>query len=277
MINIWEVARLTFEEAWRRFVAVAALGLGAIFVILYALGLNLISSSMRSRSLSAAQLELNYSILLLAGLYVVHFLAIALTIFSSAASISGEISSYTIQALVTKPVRRWQILAGKWLGLAFMLLLYVGLLSSGLVLVTYWLTGYLTPNPLEGLLTIMLEIVVLLSASLLGSTFLATLTNGIVLFMLYGLAFAGGWIEQVAAFAQVQGVGQIGVVTSLVLPVEALWRRAAFLMQPPFLRDLPVTPFSPVSVPSPAMLLYAAIYSLVMFGLAVRVFSRRDL
>ena len=61
--------------------------------------------------------------LLLAGLNVVHVLTVMLTIVASVDTISGEIASHTIQTLVTKPVRRWEVLFGKWLGSAGLLVL----------------------------------------------------------------------------------------------------------------------------------------------------------
>jgi len=57
---------------------------------------------------------------------------------------------------------------------------------------------------------------------------------------------------------------------------EALWRRAAFLMQPPIMSSFP-SPFSGTSPPSQAMVIYAALYAAAALGLAMRVFSRRDL
>jgi hypothetical protein len=60
------------------------------------------------------------------------------------------------------------------------------------------------------------------------------------------------------------------------MPVEALWRRAAFLMQPPIVNSIP-TPFSGTSPPSQAMVLYAVLYAAVALLLAMRSFGRRDL
>ena len=57
---------------------------------------------------------------------------------------------------------------------------------------------------------------------------------------------------------------------------EALWRRAAYLMQPPVLSAIP-SPFSGTSPPSPAMVVYAALYAALALGLAMRSFARRDL
>lgn len=254
----------------------AALVLGGLFLLLYVVGLWFINKNMREAGVGGVQMRFNYSLLLMAGLYVVHFLTVMLAIFASVDTVSGEIASHTVQALVTKPVRRWQIIAGKWLGYGAMMVLYLGLLGGGILLAVYALTGYVPPNPFAGIGLLMLESLVLLSLSLLAGTYLSTLTNGVVLFMLYGLAFIGAWVEQIGSFLQSRAAVNIGIVTSLLMPVESLWRRAAYLMQPPFASAIP-SPFGGVSPPSAAMVIYAALYAALAFGLAMRAFSRRDL
>jgi len=274
--TIKTITWLTFHEARRRKMLLAALVMGGLFLLLYGLGVALIDRNLKEHPISAIQLRFNYSILLIAGLYVVHFLTVMLAIFASVDTIAGEIATHTIQTLVTKPVRRWQIVMGKWMGYAAMLLLYLGLLGGGIFLVMYVLVGYTPPNPLVGLLLLMLEALVLLSLSMLGGTRLSTLTNGVLLFMLYGVAFIGAWVEQIGALLQSHAAVNIGIVTSLLMPVEALWRRASFLMQPPILSSIP-TPFSGTSPPSQAMVIYAALYAAAALVLAMRIFSRRDL
>jgi ABC-type transport system involved in multi-copper enzyme maturation permease subunit len=254
----------------------AALVMGGLFLLLFGLGVALINKNLQREQNSALELRFGYNLLLIAGLYVVHFLTVMLAIFASVDTISGEIASHTIQTLVTKPVRRWQIVLGKWLGYAAMLLIYLGLLGGGIFLVMYLLVGYTPPNPLIGLLLLMLEALVLLSLSILGGTRLSTLTNGVLMFMLYGVAFIGAWVEQIGALLQSHAAVNVGIVTSLLMPVEALWRRAAYLMQPPLLSSVP-SPFSGTSPPSQAMVIYAVAYAALALALAMRQFGRRDL
>jgi hypothetical protein len=83
-----------------------------------------------------------------------------------------------------------------------------------------------------------LEGLVVLTLSILGGTRLSTLTNAVVIFMLYGLAFIAGWIEQIGSFLRSEAAVNIGIIISLLIPSEAMWKRAAYLMQPSFLREL---------------------------------------
>ncbi len=276
MRHILTITWLTFHEARRRRMVLAALGMGAVFIAIFAIGVYLIGNELRDRGAPLQATRQAYSFLLLAGLYVVHFLTVMLAIFASVDTIAGEIASHTIQTLVTRPVRRWQIIVGKWLGFAGMLLLYLGALAGGVLLAMQLIVGYSPPNALAGLSLLGLEALLLLSLSMLGGTRLSSLTNGVLLFMLYGLAFVGAWVEQVGALLESRAAVRIGIIASLLLPVEALWRRAAYLMQPALARTLP-TPFTTASVPSPAMVVYGVCFAAIALLLALRSFGRRDL
>ena len=73
------------------------------------------------------------------------------------------------------------------------------------------------------------------------------------LLCLYGLAFLGGWVEQIGGMLGNDTARTIGTIASLVMPSESLWQLAAHHMQPPIMSRLGLTPFSPASVPTPAM------------------------
>jgi Cu-processing system permease protein len=277
------IARLTFAEAARRRILLAALILGVIFLLIYGLGFHFILAdverSMRNRSL--VQLNEVRNFLMMAGMYVVNFLTIMMTVLTSVDTLSGEIASGTIHTMVSKPIRRWEILLGKWLGFAGMVSLYLLLMAGGVVGLVFALSGYTPPHPLAGMALMWLNALLLLSVSLMGGTLFSTLANGVMVFGLYGIAFIGGWIEQIGTFLQNQANSQtavnIGVITSLILPSEALWKRAASELQSPLVAALGFSPFSSTSVPSNAMIVYAVIYLMVVFAMAVRLFNTRDL
>jgi ABC-type transport system involved in multi-copper enzyme maturation permease subunit len=160
-----------------------------------------------------------------------------------------------------------------------MLSVFAAGMSAALIGIVWLIAGYLPPNAAAGVTLILLEGLIVLTLSILGGTRLSTLTNGVVVFMLYGLAFIAGWIEQIGAFLHNETAVNIGIIVSLVIPCEAMWKRAAYLMQPPFLRELGLnsTPFGAASAPSGAMVIYAILYTAAALALAIRWFSRRDL
>ena len=58
---------------------------------------------------------------------------------------------------------------------------------------------------------------------------------------------------------------------------ESLWQLAAYNMQASLMRDVNLTPFSPASVPSSAMVIWAALYTAATLAVAVVLFQRRVL
>ena len=217
------------------------------------------------------------NVLLLAGLYAVAFLSVAMGALLGADTLAGEITSGTIQTIVTKPVRRSDVVLGKWLGFAGLLALYSVLMSGGTVLSVFIQAGYTPPHLPAGLALIYLEALLVMTISLACSSSLSGLATGGVVFVLYGLAFIGGWIEQFGSLLYNQTAVRVGIVTSLIIPSEALWRRASYEMQSPLTFALQMTPFSTVSVPSILMIVYAVAYLAVMLIVAVNTFQHRDI
>jgi ABC-type transport system involved in multi-copper enzyme maturation permease subunit len=217
------------------------------------------------------------SAMLMIGLYTVDLLAVVMTTLTSVDTISGEISSGTIHAIATKPLPRWQILVGKWLGFVAMAGVYVALMFGGTIAEGYYLGGVLAQRPLQGGLLVFLECVVALTVTFMFGTWFSTLTSGVVTLGLLGVAFLGGWLEQMSGFTEGSRLAMVGIVSSLVMPSEAIWRRAAFEMESPLSGSLQFSPFADISIPSNAMVVYACLYLLIALGIAVYHFGERDL
>jgi len=280
MSSLLVISRLTFREASRRKILLAALLLGLAFLAVYATGFYLINEEFErnvTRNAEFFQSQMA-NFLMMAGLYAVNFLTVVMTVLTSVDTISGEISSGTIQTLVSKPLRRWEVIGGKWLGYCGLISLYLVFMAGGVVLTAYTVTGYFPGGLAEGIALMWLSALLLLAISFLGGTVMSTLANGVLVFGLYGIAFVGGWIEQVGSFLQSDVAVNVGIVSSLIFPGEALWKRAAYEMQSAASGLAGgMTPFSAISVPSTAMIVYAVAYTLVILALAFRNFHQRDL
>ncbi|MFQ5595957.1 MAG: ABC transporter permease [Anaerolineae bacterium] len=272
------ITRLTFLEARRRRLLWAVALMGLIFLGLFALGFYFVHREIsRASGNDISSLFEATDFFLLAGLYVVNFLMIMLAVLTSVDTIAGEITSGTIHTIVSKPLRRWEVVLGKWLGLAAMLSIFTIVMSIGMIAIVWLIARYTPPNPAQGIGLMVVEGLVLLTLSILGGTRLSTLTNGVVVFMLYGLAFIAGWIEQIGAVLHNEAAVDIGIVASLLMPSEAMWKRAAYLMEPSFLRALGIHPFAAVSAPNNAMVVYTLLYVAITLAGAVYLFQKRDL
>ncbi len=288
MNSIGIIFRLTLREAARRKVLWGLLILGVLFLALYLLGLSLISSEVQQHLSEMRGIEraggvgVIYNTFAMMALYAANFLMVMIAVLISIDTLAGEINSGTIQAVAVKPLRRREIVLGKWLGFAALLGMCTLFLIGGVLLITLLVTGYLPPNPTSGLILMFLEALVFLSISLLGGTRLSTLANGVVGFGLFGLAFIGAFIEQIGGVMQQLGSAggetatKIAHVVAILMPSETLWRRAV--------ADMAVGQVNPIrmmtlgsSAPDPGVVWYALFYAAVLLGLAILSFQRRDL
>jgi Cu-processing system permease protein len=280
-MGAWIMAGVTFREAARKRVLWMALAAGAAFLCLFANGVYFQLKDLNPHT-NLMLMRQGVGALLMVGLYAVDLMAVVMTVLTSVDTLSGELASGTIQAIATKPISRWELVLGKWLGFVGMVTVYVALMVGGVTAIAYFLSlhrvgGVLPHHLLRGVGLIWLECILMLSLTFrMGASF-STLTNGVVALGLHGIAFIGGWIEQAAALTHSPRALNVGITASLIMPSEALWRRAAFEMQSPLLNALGFSPFSAASVPSKFMILYACLYLALALALAVRRFSKRDL
>jgi ABC-type transport system involved in multi-copper enzyme maturation permease subunit len=167
-----------------------------------------------------------------------------------------------------------------------MLTAYVVVMSAALLLTARIVAGYQAGDSVRVVGLMALEVLVLLGVSLLGSTVLPTLANGVVMLALFGLAWLGGIVAFIGAIPPgSELMANLGTAVSLLLPADAVWRGASYHLLPPsvlaagsFLsQGAPTLPFASVTPIAPAMLGWALAYPVACMALAVAAFRRRDL
>jgi ABC-type transport system involved in multi-copper enzyme maturation permease subunit len=272
------IARLTVHEALRRRVLVAALIGGLAFLALYATGFHFMMLDLSPRQLANPLLK-NFTLntFTLMGLYAANSLGVMAAVLLPIDTLSGEISSGVIQTLASKPVRRAELVLGKWLGYLAVVLGYVLLLALGVIAIVRVRGGFTAPGLPQGIALMLLEAVLLVSLSIACGARFSTITSGIAVFGLHGFAFVGNLVEQIGAFMGNDTTRTVGTVASLIMPSESLWQLAASMMQPAIMRDMRMSPFSPASVPSLAMVWWAAGYLVVALALGLAHFRKRAL
>ena len=278
MHGILTMTHLTIHEARRRKILLATLVFGLAFLTLFATGFYFINRKLQGeQAMSAVQRKLVLNSFVMAGFYAVNFLMIMTAVLVPVDTLSGEISSGVIQTIATKPVRRSEIVLGpeplRDLELdpqrrerRAQLVCCVTDERSLPLRSRIDAVEHLVEGDRQSMYLV-----------LCSGTRLSTIANGVTVFGLYGLAFIGGWMEQIGTLVGNSTTRYLGIVASLLVPSESLWQLAAYHMQPPLMRDLHLTPFSPASVPSANMVLWAAGYTAAALGVALWQFRTRNL
>ncbi len=292
-MNILLIAKLTFREAVRRKALYGAIAMTIVFLVLYGWGIDVAMREMAQDAgtagiqRQAAEVGIDTTILavgqlFVAGLFAVSNIAGLLAIFMAAGTIAQEVDQGTLYAIVSKPVARWQVVVGKWLGGAAMLAVYVTVTSLAAAAIVYWRAGFLSDKLPQGILLLIAKAALLYSITMLGSAVMPAITAGIVMFILYSVTNVTGLLEQVGQGLQIESLVQGGIFGGLVLPADALWRMAAHTVQPPNpllalgIRTM-IGPFMVLHPPSLWMGFYALGYMAAALGAAIWRFSQRDL
>jgi ABC-type transport system involved in multi-copper enzyme maturation permease subunit len=289
------ITRFTLQEAIRRRLFLAVIILSALllvaFIILLSVAINLFQSNS-----SANGGTLSPQLFLLSGgvffdilmIWLVYLLSSLLTIVLTAGMISGEVEAGTFAVIVPKPISRTEIVIGKWLGSALILVVYTALMFFAFLAVVYWKTGYWPPQSFSALGTLELGMLALLGLTTMGSAFVPTIVNGaIVLVLFIGAPIASlvQFVVQVITPAQSQALRNIATVINLIIPTDALWHGTSFFLLPS--EDVfPIlglstnsfnTPFTSTQPVATALLIWVAFYILALPLIAILRFQRRDL
>jgi len=286
--RVWAVASMTLREALRRKVLIAALVMTAGFLALYGFAAHEAGDSFRAVTAGNSAAELMNRIasvqLLSLGLTPAAFIVGLAAVFASVGIISSELDTGVMYGVLSRPVRRAELVIGKAVGVSLMLAAYSLLTCGAVVGLARWQMGTPLANLPGALALFALEPVTLIALAVLGSTRLPTLANGVLCTIAYGIAFIGGVIEQIGGLIQSSTMVDLGIASSLLMPVDAVHRKAISILMPGGL--LLGDPGSmggggmglgSPSMPSIWMLLYAALYVGLIMWAACRAFARRDL
>lgn len=282
--RVLAVAASAMREALRRKLVVAAIGMSAAFLALYGTALHFAASSLATPTQSAAE-ELMHRVaaaqMLYIGLLPASFIVALTAVLSSVGAISSDLDSGVAYGVLTRPIRRGEFVVGKFLGVGAMVAVFSAALQGGVILVARWQIHTVIEDWPRALLLVALEPLALVALAVLGSSRLPTLANGILCTVVYAIGFIGGLIEQVGSLIPSQTMMQIGVVSSLIMPLDAIHRMASSFVLPPgllpTLGSANATSLSASATPSTWMAVYAVGFVVVCVALAAGVFRRRDL
>jgi ABC-type transport system involved in multi-copper enzyme maturation permease subunit len=187
--------------------------------------------------------------------------------------------------MLARPVRRSEIVIGKWLGLGVLVAIYA-FAAGGLELIAVdWATGYVPPHPVQLLTYVAAEGLILLSLGLLLSTRLSGITAGVIALVAWLVGWIAGVVGNIGTGLQNDALEQVGVISHLVLPSDGLWRGAIYAMEPASfiaaLRALGTagraSPFAATDPPPVPYLLWVVVWFGIVLGLSILSFRRREI
>ena len=274
------VMHQSLVETLRKRLLAAAGGLTLLFLLLFFFFLRWVGKPPDLASYAYAE-GLSYLYL---GLFAAYVMSALFAVLIFVASVSAEIDDGTLLAVLPRPIHRFQVLLGKWVGLSLVVFIYVSILFFGIVLIDKAQFGSITGgfgSIMAAYGDFVLEGLLVGTVTLFGSTLTATMTNGIVVSSAVLIAFLGGSLQQLGSLTNPgPAFTVIGWVTSLLIPTDSLYRRALYQLlgshaYPGAL--VGAGPFGAIHPPGEGMVLYSLLYVGGMLMLAIWNFGVRDL
>ncbi|MFN2525504.1 MAG: ABC transporter permease subunit [Actinomycetota bacterium] len=285
MSQVWAIARQTFWECTRRRVFVVVPVVTLLFIGLFALGAHYAFRQAGGTIQTGARFldarSLIGATLMGLAMFTSLFLGSALAIFLTFGAVRGDAEQGILQQLVVRPVARSGLLLGRFLGASILCVVYIFVLYLGSVLVV-GLTGQWWPDPLltPGL-SLAAAIPIVIGLSLLGSIYLGAIPNGIAMFMVYGAGLMAGLLGQLGDLISSPALENTGKIAAWALPFEALYQSGLNTLTSGATGITRIIvqlgPLGGAQPGGPLLLLWCALYLVLIGSVALWSFSRRDL
>jgi ABC-type transport system involved in multi-copper enzyme maturation permease subunit len=286
MSSVVRIARLTIAEAARRRILWVLAGLTLASVALTGWGIDRLVTLAREDGASELAIQVGVSQVLVLTAFMFSFVLAMTAAFLGAPAIAGDVESGVIHALLVRPIRRTELLVGRWLGLSLVVAAYAvasGLLEIGAVRL---LAGYTPPEPLVAVGFLAAEAVVLLTLALALSTRLPAIAAGAICVVAFGLAWMAGVFAGIGRFFDAGPLVAVAEASRWLLPTDGLWRGTIFGLEPPIAVLAAVgrlgaaadaNPFFAGAPPPVGFIAWSVGWVAVMLALAAVSFGRRDL
>jgi ABC-type transport system involved in multi-copper enzyme maturation permease subunit len=267
------IAGLTIREALRRRITV-----GAFVIALLFLGL-LFLPRFAARSGRGVELDIptQISILTMVGLAMIKFFSAVLGITLASGAVSTELERGTLYVILSKPLRRWHVVLGKWLGLVALLSVNVAVWAA-LLWLAVWARERGTHLPvLKAVALTFLYPLIFTTLTLWFSTFATNVLATAVALVAIGIGWQEGMMRSFARVFEIDLLGRFAVFAGYLVPIGRLqrWALSVAELRLPF-GMRPGGAFNDEPAPVPFDLIYVAGYILVALLLAMVTFQRRD-
>ncbi len=245
----------TYREAIRNKV------LGSlIFAALFIIGASLVLGQMSLHEEVRVTTDFAY--------FATAFFSTLVAIYSTVTLLSNEIDQRTIYTILSKPTPRWTFLLGKYLGVVVLLATIVVSLCAVSSVFVVLIGGKLSTAWFVGHLTILLQLMIVVSLALFFASFSSPLLSGLLTGLLWLAGNLRSQLEAIITLLKERGnpmASALDLIQTLLPNLEALNLSAE------------ITHRSPIP-PSYAWssVWYATTYAAVVLVFAAIIFSRRD-
>ncbi len=280
------IARLTVQELVRRRVIWVLAILTIVSVALVGWGLDRLVALARAGGTDELTIRIGVSQVLILIAFMFNFVLAMTAAFIGAPAVGGDLELGVAYAILARPLRRSDLLIGRWLGSAVVVVGYAVASGALAIAIAAFVSGYWPPDPPFALAFLAAQALVLLTLTLALGSVLPSIAAGAIAVVAFGLGWMAGVMAGVAAALGVTGLGTAVEISHWLLPSDGLWRGVIYGLEPPLVvliaagRAPGLVEANPFYAASPPSLVFVA-WSLAWIGLVLGAaswwFDRRDL
>jgi len=252
-MKVYSIALNTFKEVIR----------DKIFYSLVFFALLMLGTSVLLSTLTLGERTKIIEDISLAG---VSFFGVVISIFVGIGLVYKELEKKTIYTIISKPIKRYQFLLGKYLGLALTLLVYVSVMSACILLVLYLSNGIWAGSLMPAVLMTYFEFLIITAAALLFSTFSTPTLSATYTLAIYIIGHLTGDLKGLAA-----KIGQPVIKKVIEILYYGLPNLENFNIKGQVVHGVSLPPGYYVMAVS-----YGLLYAAGILAVAVMVFQRRN-
>jgi ABC-type transport system involved in multi-copper enzyme maturation permease subunit len=280
------IARLTVRELVRRRVVWVLALLSIVSVVLIGWGLERLVTLAREDGVEEVRIRVGVSQVLILIAFMFSFVLAMTAAFVGAPAIGGDLESGVALAMLARPIRRTEMLLGRWLGSACVVVAYTVMSGLLAIAVAFVISGYGPPEPGLAVAFLAGQALVLLTLTLALGSVLPSIAAGAIAVVAFGLGWMAGVMAGVGAVLGVELLGGVAEVSRWILPSDGLWRGVVYGLEPPFVVLLAAgrapdiadaNPFYASAPPPIAFVVWSVAWVAIVLGVTAWRFERRDL
>jgi ABC-type transport system involved in multi-copper enzyme maturation permease subunit len=280
------IARLTVHELVRRRVIWVLAALSIVSVALVGWGLERLVTLAREDGVEELQIRIGVSQVLILIAFMFSFVLAMTAAFIGAPAVGGDLESGVALAVLARPIRRAEVLLGRWLGCSCVVVAYTVLSGLLAIAAAILVSGFGPPEPLLAVAFLSGQALVLLSLTLALGSVLPSIAAGAIAVVGFGLGWMAGVMAGISTALGIELLGRVAEVSRWLLPSDGLWRGVIYGLEPPLVLLIAAgeapelanaNPFYAAAPPPLPFVIWSVAWIGLVLGVAAWWFERRDL
>ncbi|MEW6364564.1 MAG: ABC transporter permease [Acidobacteriota bacterium] len=219
-----------------------------------------------SRVISWLTVGAEIKIIIDVGLAAISVFGVLLATFIGISIVHKEIERKTVYTIVSKPIHRYEFIAGKFLGLAWTLLLVLALMSAMLQVAIYLKTGHGNYPVLRACFLIYFEMLIVVAIAILFSSFSTPILSFLLTLGFYLVGHLSyGLIDLAAKVTSRTSQATLWILYYLLPNLENFNLKAAAVHGLPVPSGFVLTAVA-----------YSFVYASILLLLSIVIFRKRD-